>query len=386
MKKLAPSNDSSIYHGGVWPTEEQQLLLRAALLDAPAATEAWAAWLQRAQTDSLDAGSWKLIPQVYVNLKRLGVNDPLLPQAKLCHLHSWTCNQRLFHQSAGFLEELRQSGIPALVLKGVALANLYYPDTGARPMADLDVLVPPAKFLELGRRLLDEGWKQTDGHSFDSFRMDYMPSYGFMRPDGFWVDLHCHVLHADCGPRADDEFWSRAQPWNLRHAATLTLAPEDQLLHVISHGVRWCDVSPFRWIADAWWILARSGAEFDWDRFCSQVRHHHVNLHILRGLEFMDKITPLNLPPGLLGRVESIPFAASATVRYIADTRPLPTEFFPRAAAIWKMLGEEEPGYSIAGVPRANKRPGRELRRIPLLLWFGLKVAIRDRKQFWGNG
>ena len=378
MKRLAECKDLAAYHGGVWPNAAQQLLLRAALLDAPAATDAWGEWLASARIDALDSASWKLIPMVYGNLKRLGVAHPISAQARDCHVYSWSCNQRLFHHSAGFLEELRAEGVPALVLKGVALANLYYPDTGARAMADLDLLVPGEKFLELGKRLLRSGWKETDGHSFDAFDMAAMPSFGFMRQDGFCVDIHCHVLHADCARGADEEFWAHARPWKLRGQAALTLSREDHLLHVISHGVRWCDVPPFRWIADAWWILAWERDCFDWERFCRQVRAHEVSLPVLHGLRLMSEMSLLELRAGIMEQLELMPVSAGAEVRFIAATHPLPKAFFSRAWAIWKALGEKEPGYTIAGKKSASV-PKKRRRNFPALMLFAIRVAIRDR-------
>jgi len=383
MDRIGELADPAVYQGGIWPTESQQLLLRAALLDAPAATEALAAWKKTVRLNALDAASWKLIPQLYANLKRLGIDDPLMPQARDCRMESWTSNQRLFFKTAAFLEELRTAKIPALVLKGVALANLYYPDTAARPMADLDLLVPVENFLGLGNRLLHEGWKETDGYPLSAFKMGTLPSFGFVRSDGFAVDLHCHVLHADCTPRADDTFWARAVPWTLRQTPAQTLAPEDQLLHVISHGLRWCDVAPFRWIADAWWILARSRAGFDWDYFIGQARFHQVHLPILRGLDLMNRITPLNLPAGVLEKLERIPVTAAARVRFIADTHPLPRPFFPRAAAIWEILGEGEERCAVAGEKPEPVVKKRDLSLIPPLALFALRVAWREREQIW---
>jgi hypothetical protein len=383
MDRIAESTNPAVYQGGVWPTEAQQLLLRAALLDGPAAMEAWEQWRKTVRLDSLDAASWKLIPLLYGNLTRLGVTDPLLPQMRFCRLQSWSANQQLFYKSATFLDELRQASIPALVLKGVAMANLYYPDSGARPMADLDLLVPPGKFFELGHRLLREGWKETDGYPLADFKMEALPSFGFVRADGFSVDVHCHVLHADCSPGADDAFWKRAVPWALRQTPAMTLSPEDHLLHVISHGVRWCDVAPFRWIADAWWIIARSRAGFDWDYLIAQAHFHRVHLPILRGLDLMNRITPLELPAGVLEKLERIPVSAAARVRFLADTHPLPRPFFPRAVAVWKILGEGESRCAVVGEKAGPAVKKRDLLLIPALLLFALKVAVRERKQIW---
>ncbi len=355
---------------------------QAALLPAPAARDAWERWQAIGQTGALDISSWMLIPLAYANLKNKGLeNDPVLAQAKSVHLHYWCSNQRIFDLAAGFLDGLRD--IKAVVLKGAVLANLYYPDIGCRPMADLDVLVPSADFLALGNRLLREGWTETDGHSLAAFQVDRMPSFGFRRQDGFSVDLHCHVLHADCSAHADDEFWANAQPWSLKEIPTLMLAPEDQLLHAVSHGVRWCDAAPFRWIADAWFILARNGAAFDWERFLEQARRHEITLPILRGLECMRRIVPPEIPPDVLPRLAAFPVSARAQVYFTVATHPLPQEFFPRARSIWEALGEEEPFPATAGSPG---RPGRgKVRGKWALLLFAMAVVLRDRRQIFAE-
>ena len=222
MKRLAPLTDISNQPRVLWPTEAQQLLLQAALLESPHAAKAWAKWLEL-QTGVIDIASWRLIPLVYVNLKRLGVDDALLVQAKELHLFQWRSNQKLYHQTAGFLDELRGLEIPALVLKGVALAHLYYPDSAARPMDDLDVLVPEDKFFALCAHLLRNGWTSDD---FASYHTNLVPSVDFKRADGFNVDIHCHVLHANCTDGADNDFWANAQKWSFKEKAVLTLAPK----------------------------------------------------------------------------------------------------------------------------------------------------------------
>ena len=47
-----------------WPTREQERLLRAALLRGPLALEAWDEWKAGADMDHLDAGSYRLLPQL----------------------------------------------------------------------------------------------------------------------------------------------------------------------------------------------------------------------------------------------------------------------------------------------------------------------------------
>jgi hypothetical protein len=377
MNKLTPSYDKPAE--GVWPNQPQQLLLQAALLDAPVAPLAWAKWQELVSLDSIDPASWKLIPLVYVNLKRLKVSDPLLRQAREVHFYHWRCNQLLFQQAGDFLDLMKDLDIPVLILKGIALANLYYPDTGSRPMADLDVLVPIEQFLPVCEYLTKAGWKATL-RELDDFALEKEPSFGAARADGLNVDIHGHVLHANCTKGADAEFWAHAQPFALKERKALTLAPEDHLLHVISHGVRWCAVPPFRWVADAWWILARRGGSFDWERFVRQTQFHEANLEIFHGLKLMDNLMPMKFPSGLLSRLEAIPSSGEVYVQFALNTASVPVSGLPRALAIWRGSGRAAPVYRLDGQsPQIHDAflSLSDVRRIIALLNYAGKALVR---------
>ena len=66
------------YQGGCWPTPEQELLLRAALLQGEASLKAWQEWKSTLDFDHIDPGSQRLVPLLYHNLQRQGVQDPLM--------------------------------------------------------------------------------------------------------------------------------------------------------------------------------------------------------------------------------------------------------------------------------------------------------------------
>jgi hypothetical protein len=48
--------------GGCWPTEQQELLLKAALLKGEPAIQAWERWVSQVDINDLDQGSLRLTP------------------------------------------------------------------------------------------------------------------------------------------------------------------------------------------------------------------------------------------------------------------------------------------------------------------------------------
>src|SRR5438445_136412 len=124
-----------------WRTTSSPDSPRATLLRGPRAREAWGQWKAGADLDHLDAGSYRLLPQLYQNLHRHGVDEPVLALFRGVYLRTWYENQLRLHQIAGLLRSFRDARIDTIVLKGAALTVLYYKDNGLRPMHDIDLLV-----------------------------------------------------------------------------------------------------------------------------------------------------------------------------------------------------------------------------------------------------
>jgi len=109
--------------GNYLPTPDQELLLRASLLSGPAAAKAWSELRPRFDLDGSDAGSQRLFPLLYRNLRRLGIGDPWWPKLKRMYLHTWFRNSGRFHHAGLLLDHLAGAGIPTLLLKGAALVH-----------------------------------------------------------------------------------------------------------------------------------------------------------------------------------------------------------------------------------------------------------------------
>ena len=128
------------FEGG-WPTKQQELLLRAALLENKDAIKAWHEWQSISDIDNLDSGSFRLLPLVYRNLSKFGLNGAVKNKLKGMYRLTWYSNHMLFSKIAVLLASFRDAGLPTIILKGAALTISCYKDYGARPMADFDFLV-----------------------------------------------------------------------------------------------------------------------------------------------------------------------------------------------------------------------------------------------------
>ena len=145
------------------------------------------------------------------------------------------------------LEALRQSGIPALALKGVVMAYTIYPDPSLRPMADLDLLVPPAKRAEAVLILRTLGYEypeavltmRRDPNRCLSQVKEFAPPLR-LRTSPALVEVHSQL---ECSeplfPMSMQEYWSRSILVDLKGLTVRTLCPEDFLFHLCLHQSSW---------------------------------------------------------------------------------------------------------------------------------------------------
>lgn len=144
---------------------------------------------------------------------------------------------------------LHDAGIPALWLKGSALARTVYPEPTLRPMGDLDVLVPFAQ--------RENALAVVQGLGYDFYMMNSLKprssgdeltvrlSHHYHLKGGVAnnviLELHYRVL------RHDDEllsleqlewFWGQKQALRLDDGTVFeTLAPEAHLLYLCAHAL-----------------------------------------------------------------------------------------------------------------------------------------------------
>lgn len=300
-----------ILEGGCFPIPAQTLLLRAALIQDQAAVAAWCEWQTRVDYDALDWGSYRLIPLVYRNLKSLGVEEGSLGRLRGIHRRTWYKNNLILNEATRLVHDFHAAGIPTLILKGVALAQLYYSDLGLRPMLDFDVLVPfkeKAHALELTRA---RDWKEK-------FYAPHACGFSTLQDNEF--DLHWHAFAECCQANADDELWSGAVPFRIGDADTLTLNPSDTLLHVCVHGLAWNTIPPVRWVADAAMILR--GAAIDWTRLIKQARQRQLALTARNALDYLQRTIDAPIPVDVLRELGATRISRAERWDYVAKTIP----------------------------------------------------------------
>lgn len=304
------------------PSATQELLLRAALWEGDAARDAWTVWIAQHGSLQVDGGSYRLLPLLYLNLLKLEIQHPVLPQLHEIYRVAWYRNQLILRRAAQGLRLLREAEIPTLVLKACALIPLYYRDAGARPMSDADILVPTAQARHALSLLGKAGWtpRERPAEQMNEGYFVRLHAHTLTMADHFDLDLHRHVFHFETSDAGDEPFWDAAIPVELQNEKTRALNPTDQLLHVLTHGADWNPMPPVRWVADACMILRH--AEIDWGRFIQFARTIQVVLVVEQALAYLQTAMAQNIPASALDALRQTKITRRERVHYQLMVRP----------------------------------------------------------------
>jgi hypothetical protein len=166
------------------------------------------------------------------------------------------------------LNLLSDAGIPAISLKGPALAQQLYGDPSLRTCGDLDILVPRSMVGRAVNLLRADGYKsEFSSGFFANLLLRHDIEYALRRNDrGFelMVELHWGVLW---GGKAEesvtDRLWADAYPTTVFGAPAYALSPEWQVLFLAAHAARhqW---QGLKWLVDLHELY--SAPKFDWDK------------------------------------------------------------------------------------------------------------------------
>ena len=239
---------------------------------------------------------------------------------------AWYENRLLFRRLAPVIEMLHRAAIPTLLLKGAALALLYYPDPGLRPMADLDILVPEALALPTLRLLESQGWKEkgknAEGYQFRESDLGFRHSLSLVHCDGLEVDVHWHVLYLASFRGADQPFWEAGVPLVFESIPARALCASDQLLHACAHGPMWNPIPPMRWVADA--ITVMRSLRIDWHRLLMLAERFRIVAPVREGLEYLATVLAAPVPPEVLAALRQIKVSRREELEYQRLCKPWP--------------------------------------------------------------
>jgi hypothetical protein len=305
---------------GCWPTEMQELLLKACLLEGRAATQAWEKWKSRIDIDWIDEGSNRLLPLLYHNLSPLGIEDPILTRAKGVYRYQLTKTHIMFHRVMPLISELQKEGVEVILLKGSALILNYYKNFGIRPQLDIDIMVKPENVDRAAFLMQQQGLRCEYQQSISTIKR-FRHSCGFAAGAEKRLDLHWNIMHPSSDKDTVSTIWQLATVSRYQDYSLLTMCPTHHLLHSCTHGLRWNQHAPCRWIADAIMILNNAESTIDWKMLNSFANDLQVSVVLQAAFKYLNESFQAGIPDTEIAELEANPINRLERAAFYVHTR-----------------------------------------------------------------
>ena len=222
-------------------------------------------------------------------------------------------NMLLCRELGRVLDVLGGIGIPAIVLKGAALAATLYPNIGLRPMGDLDLLVP--------RSRMEKAVQAARSFGYREIHPELVP--GITRVIGYHVylqgglqahvavELHWSLMGGDNDWRSPpmEWFWEQTElissdvggeQGGIEGSHTLT--PTAHLLYLTAHLMLHHGESQAQllWFYDIHLLINRWGERLNWDELLARSEEFRWVAALYAALQGARLRFGTALPPGIL--------------------------------------------------------------------------------------
>lgn len=143
-------------------SREQELLLKAAFVAGGAARSSWAEWQAQHDLDNIDIRLYPIFPQLYLNLRALGVEMAKHPRVQGIYRRCTYTNRMLLNSVQPALDALAQDGLSLMAVGPAASVVL---ELGCYPLdrfylgIDGQAVVPAMAILKT------LGWVEQDPHA-----------------------------------------------------------------------------------------------------------------------------------------------------------------------------------------------------------------------------
>jgi len=256
-------------------------------------------------------------------------------------------NLLLFHELERVLGQLAARGIPAIVLKGAALAGSIYGNPAVRPMCDVDVLVHQEDAPTALRVLTDIGYTTPQAEARAGDTLAYENEVLLRKPGAQEMTLEIHWSLFDSPyyqhRLALNWFWETAVPLRIETLTTRMLGPEALLLHLCGHLLlhHGSDAPRMLWLHDIAEALIAYRDTLNWDGLLSQAQALDLTLPVRQLLLRVSEDWRIPIPETALARLQSlVPSAQEARVfaDLTAPHRPVIRRFWADLASMpdWK--------------------------------------------------
>jgi hypothetical protein len=204
----------------------------------------------------------------------------------------------LWDRFASFAACLHAAGVPFIVHKGAALAELVYDRPEDRPMADIDVVFRPPQWRTVREALKAHRYRMPVGAGEAFWLENYFNiSATSPEPSVAHFDLHWGLTQEGRYHVDTEDLFDRAVPYRSALAGgaeVLRLGTEDLLLSLFLHLAYHYFEARLLWLHDMKLVIERCRP--DWARLRERASAWGLNTVLAFNLDYLGKVFPGTVP------------------------------------------------------------------------------------------
>lgn len=276
------------------PDREETLFLKASLgVDTQRSWGDWRACKPDLNMAIASSPACKrLLPLLFFTLKRSGIAVAQGELALLRVAASWERQraERVGSLLVDILATLKESSIEPVVLKGVALAHLAYPEPWLRHCHDLDLLIPEHQHSRAVEAISRLGFSRKKSETSNQAKLV------LVHTDGLPVSIHAG-LYPDFSTFSCIGSSPGAIRAKIGGVLALVLAPEEILLFMAAQLLAGRIRDRTSWVVDTVFLLRATKADdIDWTALADEARDRGLALVLLAMLTYLDAEFDAQIP------------------------------------------------------------------------------------------
>ena len=223
-------------------------------------------------------------------------------------------NLSIIGELKGVLILLKESEIPCIVLKGIALAEHIYPSIAMRGMSDIDILVRKMDLYAVDELLSSQGYIARDSSVSSAINNPegYLASLEYRKENRSILNLHVHwhivnssvpatmfAKHVDL-----ERIWEKAVPARVADADAYILCPEHLIIYLCEHALRiGHSFDRLILITDIFYALKAYEKNIDWDFLLKESRRFNLDRLVYFSLSVVKSYASSNIPEECLRKL-----------------------------------------------------------------------------------
>jgi len=206
-------------------------------------------------------------------------------------------NMRIYALLKLILHKFHETGIPVVILKGVALADKVYGNIGLRPMYDIDLLVKKQDLDRVNNIIsglqCSPDLRSEEGKSYHNRYLNQDNTIG--------IEVHWDIENtANPFTLNIDEFWERTETEEIQGTQVLVFSPEDLILYLCLHTAYHHKFSQYlitlKQLCDITESISYYRNKFDWSQLNALARQYGLSKPVYCTLYIVENLFKAGIP------------------------------------------------------------------------------------------